>query len=192
MSNSSTPLLRKRLFTKEQFNAGTRLEKIYMAMLYPGQFYLSEQDFKYQDILKSAFHVMSNNLSRVEAIKNIQALPQLETRSKVSIAYVNQVLNDVQALYGSMIQRNKAWERELIKEKLLALAQKCSEDKQNPFALDQERRCYEAIIKLGDLSNHDDDQFDWSSLELPVPVFTDDIRALTGEIDEAVVVDSKD
>ncbi|MEO7176719.1 MAG: hypothetical protein ABIV51_12460 [Saprospiraceae bacterium] len=153
-------------------------------MLYPNDFQLCEQDSNYQEILHESFLIMSEHYSRHEISKRIQAMTSFVDR-RPSIAEVSLIISDVELMYGSIINKNKAFRREMLIQKHIALAKRANLNED----LEEERKNYEAIAKLDDLHNHDDDAFDWKTLQLEPPVFSSDPKILTKNIEEAQTID---
>lgn len=165
------------LFTNEQFKKASRIERMHMHLLDPDRFYLPDEDFHYLEKLKLAFAVISNTLSRTEALKKIEAVLNIDIRKQDAYKYYN----DSRELFGNIIKSNKDFDRLVLREKLVILAN-TAEAMMN---IEEARKCYEAIMKLDALDKHGESDFNPEDFQFPTIIFSDDPSLLEdAEIDE--------
>ena len=110
----SKRLLKKKVFRLEDWKKASRIERMYIYMMEPDRFALNDPDRKYLNTLKRAFHIMSDYSSNLVASNLIfECFGEVETKNRVY-----KIMNDARDLFGAMIQRNKEFDRMVMKERL--------------------------------------------------------------------------
>lgn len=177
----SKRLLRKKVFELSDFQRANRIERLYIYLMEPDSFALNDVDFKYLNLLKKAFHIMSNEVSNVSAATLIYETLDIETESRVW-----KIMDDVRQLFGNMIKRNKEFDRMVLQEKIANIAKKANEDKK----MELELECYRTMMKLSGADVHSADNIDPTEIQLPDLIFTSDPAALYNpDIEDAEIID---
>lgn len=174
----STTLSRKRVFSLKDFKAADRVDRFYIHMMQPSDFELNDQDKRYLEVLKRAYVIMCEGHTRREMVIQIAALEEEASQNTYRI------LRDAESLFGRFEDVDRRIQRGIIRERLELLAKKAKENED----IEEERKCYEALIKLDRL-----DQPEMAAnadTTLPMLVITDDPAALEAEDAEIVEDDT--
>ena len=148
-----------------------------MFLIEPDSFDLTNRDEIYFNLLRQAYPIICQGMSRAEtkvAIEDLKGAAHQET--------VLKIIRDAQELFGPFEEVDKRIQRGVIREKLKALAGKNEESED----WEEARECYIALMKLDRLDK--DDPAEDIPNELPAPRFTDDPAALE-QFDEAEIDD---
>ena len=133
-------------------------------------FALSDFDQQYYEELKMVFCFLNENYhSHSMAIDLMQQI-----KPKYTTARVKQMISDCENIFGRISKINKEYERYATRERLLARLKYFDQTKDTASALAIEK----LLMKLGGLDKSDHEDFDYSSLSMPSPVFTSDPKAL--------------
>lgn len=175
----SKRLLSKQAFSLEDFKNATRIEKMYIYMMYPEKFVLHESQYRWFLKVQKAFALCSQEVSRTAAIRKIQNnIVGLEDYKAANKAY-----NDMQELYGNFIQQNKEFRRQLYIERHLALAKKAKKEGD----LTEQRLNIEAAAKLEQFDKQE--ALNPADLKIPEVTFSTDINVLKAASQEAEDMD---
>lgn len=165
-----------KIMSLNQFKKAGRLDRLYFHMMQPDQLELNSRESEYLEKLKRVFAIMAIELDTGKVVTKVQNLfPDAGTTR-----HIYRLINDVKNLFGDVIERNKAFEREVLKAKFIHVAKKASKEKD----LETERRCYLNIMRLMGLDEQDGNGFNPEDIELPDLHFTDNPKAIAGEFDE--------
>lgn len=114
------------IYSLSDFDQADRLGKITMYMMEPERFALNDPDFQYYNQLLRAYQGCYKQLSQAKAIKWIQEnIPGCESYYKSHRTYADMV-----EVYGHFVVKNKQLQRQIVAEKLYAIAKKLENDKQ--------------------------------------------------------------
>lgn len=113
------------IYTNTHFKEATRLDRIYMAMIEPERFegLLSFEEQAYLDKLQLAYHGCFNELRHSAAIFYIQK----NIRDCESMYKANRLLEDMQALYGRFLLKNKLLKQAIVVERMYEAAERMQE-----------------------------------------------------------------
>ena len=169
----SSQLLSKRVFSVKDWKKANRIERYYMYMMDPDRFALTDTEANHLNAIKRAFNLTHDKITRAEAITIIQDnIAFYEEWAKAS-----KLFTDVQNLFGNLIKRNKEYQRTLLIEKLLKLAD-LAELEGN---ITEARRCLVAAGKFDHLDKPTEEAINPADYEIPEPLFTDDPKVLVVE-----------
>jgi hypothetical protein len=171
----SKSLSKIKIYSLIDFNKATKLEKIYMHLMQPHDFELTYEEDEYLQKLRESFCFLSENPSKMQAILKLQELYPGQKKESVY-----RIINDCQEIFGNIIQSNKSFDRMIIKERLLAIADKLK-DSTDAIALDVARKCYADIAKIEALDKHGAEGLTPEEMKLPDLFFTDDPKYLNAE-----------
>lgn len=177
---SKTP----KIYTESDFkNASTRLERIYMKMIQPNDFFLNNDEHIYYELLKKAWAL----LDVYPSIRKAAAV--LAENAHISQYKAMIAVKDSQELLGPLLQVNKDYERAIIAaraEELYKLA--IDAEDYNAAA-----RALTAKTKALRLDKMDAADFHFDDLKLPDVEFTSDPKALDeGNIEDAQIIDEEE
>lgn len=189
------------IYSNKEFQAATRLERIYMAMIEPDRFeaLLSYDEQAYMDKLQLAYHGCWNELRYSAAIFFIQNNIQgCETMYKAT-----RLLEDMQTLYGRFLEKNKQLKLGIVVERMyeaadrmLAYAKELYLDKKDEdgnviladksLAIAVEEKAMLILEKAAKMDGLDKIQtgFNPRDFQLPAVVVTSDARVLREGGDE--------
>jgi hypothetical protein len=145
-------------FSEEDFEEGTTVERIYMSMMQPDDFVLTDRDFKYAEVLDKAWGIIWTMRPYSEKLIHISQINGgLWHQNRI------QIYNDAQELYsrfdevkpkilrGVMVEKLR-----LIAEDMEALSKNTKDEVERVKAAEVARRSYETIAKLTNLHKPDD------------------------------------
>jgi|GEM_PF-1047965 len=155
------------LFTQEDWDAGSSLDRLYMYLLEPNRWYLSDIEFKRLDHLRQVWGIMCDNMVQRERIKLIVALMDNMTTEKT----VKSLMSDAQYLFGDILSINAELELYILKEQYYELAKKAREDKDYATA----KKCLDGardiVLRIREKDTN-------QPMALPEIVFSDSAMAL--------------
>lgn len=175
LSISDKRKLRKfKLYSEHEFNqltgAHNRQERLLSAFLDDREEMLNATDFRYLELLRRAFAVMTNELS--PALRDKKVMKLLEIPSKRRL---RQIKEDVAFLFCNPDDRNIEIERMAMEHKVTRLISRIERADAQAKTLPE---LYKLLDKLKGTSIHDKKGFKWEEWQLPQPIYTDDINAL--------------
>jgi hypothetical protein len=138
--------LNTRVFTQGEFDRSGRLERLLIHMLDP-QFHLNPTEERQLSELTRVYELIGDKISRAESIQAII------NDFQCTRAHAANLFADSSRLYGQMLRVDKKYDRAVIREKLARLAEKA----ETADDLAESRKCYEAIVKLDALHEHEDE-----------------------------------
>jgi hypothetical protein len=110
-------IIPKNIFTSEQFKIADRFGKMYMRLLQPDDFQLSDRDENYFQLLCSAHQLLSIGKPRQEITRMVMGLHGGLWRNQADA-----VIKDAERLFANYSSVNKTLLRGIQREKLLYLA----------------------------------------------------------------------
>lgn len=141
-------------YTREDFEEAERLERLYIALVQPNDFLLSDSDNKYLSLLTEAYHIIVKGLSRNETLNLIANISE-KWRGQVL-----QIYRDAQTLYGKFDESNPIIMRSIAIEKLKMIANDMEDEYKSHLKTGNEkstvaatkasevaRRCWSEILK---------------------------------------------
>lgn len=168
----SKKLLNSRLYKQSDWKSASRLERIYIHLMQPEDFALSEKDEDYHEDLKVIFVIIQDELNSSAAIPKIRdVLPNIG-----SDARLYRMISDCKELYGNIVDSNKKFDRYVVGQKFIEIYKKALEAKE----IDVARLALYNYTKLMGL-DQPDEGFDPESINLPTIVFSDDPKLLNAE-----------
>lgn len=171
----SKSVLKKKVYEISDFKAATRLERLHIHLMQPYDFVLNNEDHEYLEILRECFTIMGNSISKQETIRKMQDREPFRQNREIYT-----IINDTQQLFGNIVKSNKQFDKMVVSEKLIKLAQQAEEF----MDIETARKCWETYIKLNRLDQKDELQLD--DIQIPDFVFTNDPSALPGVEDAEV------
>lgn len=172
--------LKRRVYTDQDFKAADRLGKIYIHLMDPDRFILSGRDDEWLSMMRRAFHIMSEESSHF-AIERFLKDIYHEKHPRTIL----KLIQDTQKFFGSIISRNKSFDKLIQRERILAHIKVAKEafDMRAVAALEK------LLMQIDGTDKEAKDTFKWEDLQLPDMIFTDDPKALHEGIDDAELVD---
>lgn len=175
LSISEKRKLRKfKLYTEHEFNqltgAHNRQERLLSAFLDDREDLLNATDFRYLELLRRAFAVMTNELSPAFRDKKVMKLLEIPSKRRLK-----QIKEDVAFLFCNPDDRNIEIERMAMEHKVTRLIARLERRDPESRSIPD---LYKLLDKLKGTSIHDKKGFRWDEWELPVPIYTSDINAL--------------
>lgn len=172
----SKSLSKIKIYSLSEFSKASRIERIYMHLMQPRDFDLTFDEDDYLQKLREAFCILSENPSKSQSITLLREMyPEHKKES------IYRIINDSQELFGNIIQSNKSFDRMVLRERLLKIAEKLEKIEGDPITLDIARKCYADIMKLDALDKHGKEGITQDDLKLPDLFFTDDPKYLNAE-----------
>lgn len=167
-----------RLWASDDFKKADSKDRMYMHMMDPARYRLTEEETQYLNLLKRVFAVISETPIRAEAMRMIE---QLEGFSHVRSAY--RVHQDALDLFANLVHSNIKIDRAMQVERLHLLIRSAQDqDKDLEFILE----CEKLLMKVQGTDRPDPEQL--MSTELPPVYLLDDpsllLEAQEAEIDE--------
>lgn len=159
---------KSRLFSQEEFDLADRIGKIFISLVQPGKFTLSDRDETYLDRLRQVWAIMVEQNVQRDRIKLISEAVEINERS------VRDLMRDAQYLFGDILQVDSEFEKAILAERLWILHDKASEAEDYETA----GKMLERIIKLKGY-DREDGGIKREDLNLPEITFTDNPKALT-------------
>ena len=163
-----------KLYSEHEFTqltgAHNRQERLLSAFLDDREDMLNATDFRYLELLRRAFAVMTNELS--PALRDKKVMKLLEIHSKRRL---QQIKEDVAFLFCNPDERNIEIERMAMEHKVTKLISKLERRDPETKSIPE---LYKLLDKLKGTSIHDKKGFKWDDWQLPEPIYTDDINAL--------------
>ena len=152
-------------FTDEDFEDATQVERIYMTMMQPNDFALTDRDFLYSEVLNRAYPIVCSLRPYAEKIRLILEIERGKWQNQAV-----QIYNDAQALYGRFDDINPKILRGVLVERMRLIADKMAslsdikedagyDDKEVTAmakAAEVERRALETIAKIHNLHKTDE------------------------------------
>lgn len=170
----------RRIFKPKDFREASKIDRLYMHLLQPDDFTLNGHEQKHLERLRQVFALVGQEPSDAKAVALVEgAMPEL------SKSTIYRAIRDMKKLFGEITLRNREFDRQVLGEKLLALALK-AEEKSN---IKEARRCYQAYAKIWGLDRLDVENFNPQDLEIPQPIFTTREEAY---FEDAEIVDDND
>jgi len=171
---------RSKIFNEKDFKAATsEIERMYMYMMQPEDFYLNDREFRRFELLKMVFTVMDDSTTKKEAAKKLM---ELQPADFTTIHVATRAIYQAETLFGRMLKTNRDYERARVTEKAWLLYDKAMKEgwgKTAAMALAQ-------IIRANRLDQEDKGQDLFETLELPPVELTRNPKVL--EIQEAEIV----
>jgi len=171
----SKDLSKVRVFTDAAFKNAGKVERMYIHMMNPEFFMLTDTEASRLEQLKDCFALVNHTVSPTEQIRLI-----LETIREIdSWEMANKLKNEMEQLFGDIVTRNRDYTRTLYINKLRELSVLAERDEDYAEA----RRCIVAAAKLDHMDLPEQQKFDPEMNKIPKAIFTNDISDL--EIEEA-------
>ena len=168
------------ILSKNGRHSTDRTDRLFYHLMEPEHYPINDRDAAHLEKLRLTFQIISEESQLKRAVEMLKAvLPE-----EYSEAHYYRLINDSQALFGGVIRRNKAFDRMIIRERLMALAERAKEAGE----MDQERRCLEAVMKLEGLDQHLPEAFDYADLAIPAPLFTSDTSTMLAAVEDIPIV----
>lgn len=161
-----------RVYTEQDFLQADRMDKIFMHILFPDQFNLNKTDSEYLELLQDAYRLVRKELSDHAVLRLVE-----EAYPEISKYRRHKLINDVKRLWGNIVHRNKEYDRLVLRERLVKLANRA----RKAGDLQEERRALQAIIRMDGLDVHDVEKFNPADIQLPTVIFTADPKAYAVE-----------
>lgn len=145
------------VFSQDEFDNAGRIDRLYMAMIQPDEFILSNDESVYLDILTRAYPIICTGRPKSIVIKQIG---ELEDKWN---SQVIKIYKDAQDLYARFEEVNTRVLRGIFIEKQTHIAEMMEDLAKNgedelarAKAADVARRCWEAIAKFTRIERIDD------------------------------------
>jgi hypothetical protein len=111
-------------FSYPEFEKANKVDRIRMSMI-DNKFVLKDFEENYAKKLHDIFHILSESTRQTEAVRKIRnVFPEL------SGTRVYQALQDVQNLYGNVMQRNREFDLVMHRERLLRHIVTCEDNEE--------------------------------------------------------------
>lgn len=167
------PRSKLKIYSEQDFNsAKTKAERMYMKMLQPDDFFLTNQENRYFELLKKAWTIMENYDTILMSAK---ALMEVEYDLTLQVAMT--AVKDAQELLGPLLKVNKDYERAILVEK----AKKAYEQS---MAIEDYRSAAAALniwMKTQRLDKMDENDFKFADLTIPALEISSDPEILAIE-----------
>lgn len=161
----SKKLTKVSLFSREDFKSAKRIERIYIWMMEPERFRLSDKDMAYFETLKAAFIILSSTLSMRKAVEMIRhtSMKHSLNGKTISERAAYNVINDVKNLFGDVLKRNKEFDRMVITERIAEIAERAESDGDDELALS----AYKELGKFKMLHKEESNEINTDDVDLP-------------------------
>lgn len=182
----SSRLLQKKVFDRREIHNArklTKIDRLYMHLMQPGDVLLSEEEDEYLNLLKRAFAIMSEGKGQAETIQLIGELEGFDHRMTGW-----RVIKDAEALFAPMMRINKTLEVAILREKLRLMEERIKMVPEG-CTVDEELllQVYKEWNKLVD--KLPEGEVDESLPEIPPLLFTNDPKVL--QASEAEIEDDE-
>lgn len=191
-----------RIYTASEFKAANRVDRLYMHLQQPADLKLSNTDEIYLEDLTEIFHICSHYLSDRKAMAVLKN--SIFKKRNFSRATLYRMMIDAKNLFGNVIERNKDFDRAVLREKFieihrLMIAQ--GKNTGNVKAYEQARLALFNLMKLdGTDMQEKENGLRAEDLKLPQLIITNNPEALKGDghksgddlddiVDEAIPAD---
>jgi len=155
------------LFSQEDWNAGTTIDRLYMYLMEPNKWYLTDMEFNKLEKLRQVWGIMCDNMVQRDRIKLITAMLDNMTTERT----IKGLMQDAQHLFGDILTINAELELYILKEQYYELAQLARKAKD----FDTAKRCLDGAR---DIVYRIRDKQENKPLALPDVVFSDSAMAL--------------
>lgn len=163
-----------------------RLQRIYLYVMEPTVFgrCISKYDLEHLDRMQVALSLFQHYMSESKVEKAlVKAIKSLR-----SVAEVRPIIRDCKELFGDMMERDKDFDRMILRERLYKIAERAKDSED----YDTERKCIDSIMKLDGLDKHESVDA-VPELKLPKIVFSNNISALLeSDAEEAEIVEDEE
>lgn len=164
-----------KLYSENEFlkltGAENRQERLLAAVYDDREAMLNETDFKYLELLRRAFFVMTSELSPILRDKKVLKLLEVPNRRRL-----RQIKEDVNYIFCNVEERNIELERKGMEHKISKLINRL-------IRVDPGHKSIEGLLKLLDkikgTSVHDKKSLPWNEWQPLIPVYTKDINDIT-------------
>lgn len=134
---------------------------------------LTPTEEQYLNNLRTVFGILSTELSQAKAVKKITKLyPDVKSRSTIY-----RWINHTKDLFGNIIKSNKEFDRNVIRERLIAVHKKCMKAGEYKEA----RLALVNIMKLDGLDVHEIDKIKPEDITFPNIIFSNNPKYLNIE-----------
>jgi hypothetical protein len=182
---------KKKIYTNEDFENASRIDKMQMSLTQPDDFNLNNDDWDYMQILTQAYPIVCRNLSKQTTLALISEL------SGVWPARAVKIFNDCQELYGRFEDVNSVVLRAIMTEKYRFISEEV-EKIANKKDVDEtavaklfevSRRCVDSIVKINRLDRDETEAFDAEIPNFTIGIHEGYLKGLSRLAEEGEVVD---
>jgi hypothetical protein len=181
---------KKKIYTNEDFEAASRIDKMQMSLTQPDDFELNNDDFNYLQILTVAYPIVCRGLTKKTTLALIAELSGVWSNR----AY--KIYNDCQELYAPFEEVNSTVLRAIMTEKYKAYAEKLEEMaeitkdySESARLIEVARRCADSIVKINRLDRDETEAFDAEIPNFTIGIHEGYLKGLSKLAEEGEVVD---
>lgn len=161
-----------KLYSEQEFKQLSRpidrQERLLSAVIDDREHLLSDTDFRYLELLRRAFAVMTNELSPHIRDKKVMRLLQVPSKRRLQ-----QIKEDVYYLFCNVEERNREMERLAMEHKITRLINRLERRDPESKSIPE---LYKLLDKIKGTSIHEENTIPWSEWTIPLPVYSSNIN----------------
>jgi hypothetical protein len=181
---------KKKIYTNEDFEAASRIDKMQMSLTQPDDFILNNDDFNYLQILTAAYPIVCRGLTKKTTLGLIRELSRGWADRALKI-YI-----DCQELYALFEEVNSVVLRAIMTEKYKSIIEKMETQEEmttdyseSARLLEVARRCADSIVRLNRLDQNETEVFDAEIPNFTIGIHEGYLKGLSKLAEEGEVVD---